>query len=107
MRHYPLFLDVRGVRCLVAGFGRVGRRKVSALLECSPQEILVLDPNLPEDADIPSHPALRLERRAFSSADLKGRFLVFAATPVRGVNAAIAACCREEGILCNVADDPA
>jgi precorrin-2 dehydrogenase/sirohydrochlorin ferrochelatase len=32
--------------------------------------------------------------------------LAFAATPLRAVNAAIAACCREEGVLCNVADDP-
>jgi precorrin-2 dehydrogenase/sirohydrochlorin ferrochelatase len=107
MRHYPLFLDITGARCLVVGFGRVGRRKTDILLDCSPGEILVLDPGLPDDArDIPPHPALRIERRAFVPADVKGRCLVFAATPSREVNAAVTACCREEGVPCNAADDP-
>ncbi|MCH5276345.1 MAG: bifunctional precorrin-2 dehydrogenase/sirohydrochlorin ferrochelatase [Desulfovibrionaceae bacterium] len=106
MRYYPIFLNLRGKRCLVVGAGRVGRRKIAGLLECDPAEVLVLDPNLPsaEVSALPGHPALRHERRAFTAPDVAGRHLVFAATPVRSVNALVAACCHEQGVPCNVAD---
>lgn len=108
MRYYPLFLDLRGARCLVVGAGRVGRRKLAGLLEADPAEVLVLDPGEPaaEALALFAHPAVRYERRAFDAADAAGRRLVFAATPVRDVNALVTACCREQGILCSVADAP-
>ena len=43
MKYYPMFMDLAGARCLVVGAGRVGRRKLSALLECGPALVLVLD----------------------------------------------------------------
>lgn len=106
MRYYPIFLNLCGKRCLVVGAGRVGRRKIAGLLECDPAEVLVLDPDIPttEIGTLPEHPAVRHERRAFTADDATGRHLVFAATPSRSVNALVAACCRERGVPCNVAD---
>lgn len=108
MRYYPLFLDLRGKRCLVVGAGRVGRRKIAGLLDCEPAEVLMLDPGEPaaEVRALLAHPAARYERRAFAADDAAGRHLAFAATPARAVNAFVAACCRERGVLCNVADAP-
>ena len=106
MRYYPIFLNLRGKRCLVVGAGRVGSRKIAGLLECDPAEVLVLDPDLPsaEVRALSGHPAVRHERRAFTAGDVAGRHLVFAATSARSVNALVAACCREQGVPCNVAD---
>ena len=43
---YPLFLDLSGLHCLVAGLGGVGSRKLQGLLQCAPASILALDLSL-------------------------------------------------------------
>jgi siroheme synthase-like protein len=47
-----------------------------------------------------------VEQRAFRRSDVVGRFLVVAATNVRGVNAVVSEAAAERSTLCNVADDP-
>lgn len=131
MRHYPLFLDLRTVRCLVVGAGAVGRRKIASLLACEPLEVLVIDPALdlelaegaatrgagaastatpaaPDEGEAAfwQHPRLRCLQRTVEEDDLDGRGLVFAATGDRTTNAALAAACARRGIWCNVADAP-
>lgn len=110
MRYYPLFLDLHAARCLVVGAGRVGRRKIGALLDCAPASLLVLDPGLDEAAAaalkaefVPNAGPLTVERRDFQPEDLEGRTLVFAATPSAAVNGRIARLADAAGILCNVA----
>jgi len=105
-RYYPLFLDLGRMKCLVVGAGAVGLRKTGMLLECGVGELLVLDPDLPDRALLPEHPAARFEARCFTPEDLAGCALVFAATGSREANAAIAAACAERGIFCNCADAP-
>ncbi|WP_300882852.1 bifunctional precorrin-2 dehydrogenase/sirohydrochlorin ferrochelatase [uncultured Desulfovibrio sp.] len=90
---YPLFLSLEGRRCLVAGLGDVGRRKLAGLLACGPASVLVLDTR-------------RAEQLSDAPADVRDRTLVFAATGNAGENARIAALCREAGILCNCASAP-
>ena len=104
--YYPLFLDLSRAKCLVVGAGSVGRRKIGSLLASGVQELVVLDPELPEPALLPEHPALAFEARSFVPADLAGCALVFAASGSRAVNAAVAAACAERGIFCNCADAP-
>lgn len=108
MRYYPLFLSLAEARCLVVGAGAVGRRKLAALLACSPASVLVVDPDMDEEAvreTAAGYPAalLTLERRGFCPEDMNGCTLVFAATPSATVNSAIARLCRASGVLCNVA----
>jgi len=105
-RYYPLFLDLRRARCLVVGAGAVGRRKVDALLEAGVRELVVLDPEPAERARLPEHPALVFEARGFRPDDLVGCALVFAASGSREANAAVAAACAEQGILCNCVNVP-
>ncbi len=108
MAYYPLLFQLSGCRCLVVGAGRVGARKIAALLERDPAEVLVLDPQppSPQMQAFLDHPAMRYECRPFTEADLEGRALVFAATSAPTVNLHVARACRERGILCNVADAP-
>ncbi|TVM15875.1 bifunctional precorrin-2 dehydrogenase/sirohydrochlorin ferrochelatase [Oceanidesulfovibrio indonesiensis] len=111
MRYYPAFLDLEHARCLVVGYGGVGRRKLATLLDASPAAVLVLDPadpaSHPEDARrLLDAPQVVYANRSFGMEDLEGVSLCVAATPLRKENARIAAACRERGVLCNVADDP-
>ena len=43
--YYPLFLDIRGKRCVVVGGGSVALRKVSTLLEYG-ASVLVISPSV-------------------------------------------------------------
>lgn len=108
---YPLYLSLEGMRCLVAGLGQVGRRKLEGVLACNPAFVLVLDIDapLPGDAaldDLLRHSSVRFERRACEEGDMQGMALVFAATGNDAENRRIAALCRRNGIWCNCASAP-
>lgn len=111
---YPLFLDLSASRCLVVGAGRVGCRKIDALLRGGVGEILVLDtawPAMQETWTAGLQQAMTAGRvvfcqRQFRAQDVNGCALVFAATGDRKVNAAVTAAARERGIPCNSADAP-
>ena len=113
MSLYPVFIDLKGRTCLVAGLGPVGRRKLAGLIPAAPGLIRLVDPT-PPHADEYSLSArartagvelLRLER-PFAPEDVDGCTLVFAATSNRAMNLGIAELCLRRDILCNVADDP-
>jgi precorrin-2 dehydrogenase/sirohydrochlorin ferrochelatase len=108
MRYFPVSLDLRDRKCLVAGAGEVGLRKIRRLLEAAPRDILVVEPN--PDAELVAlsgnREALRIEERGFQPGDLDDRFLVIASTGDYGVNENISRLCRERNILCNIVDRP-
>ena len=108
MRHYPLFLDLRGTHCLVVGAGSVGLRKTESLLACDAGQVLVLDtaPLAPAWSHLLADERLVTEQRAFVPGDVTGRALVFAATSLRAANEAVRAACAAANVWCNVADDP-
>ena len=106
---YPLFLSLRDSRCLVAGFGGVGRRKAAGLLACEPAAVHIFDLHEPEDGEgraLLRHKAARFHTRTCTEDDLRPCRLVFAATGSRAENARIAALCARLGLLCNCADAP-
>ncbi|MGD9609580.1 MAG: bifunctional precorrin-2 dehydrogenase/sirohydrochlorin ferrochelatase [Desulfovibrionaceae bacterium] len=108
MRYYPIYVNLHGKRCLVVGAGQVGRRKIATLSECGAAEILVLDPGLSPSLaeELNTLPSVVLSRRAFTSSDLDGRFLVIASTDDEDLNWGISRECADRGILCNIVDQP-
>ena len=113
MALYPLFLDLAGQICLVAGLGAVGRRKAAGLIAAGPALIRMVDPASPhaDEKRLFSEASaagvkLSREERPFAPEDLDGCALAFAATGDNAVNRNIAALCRERRIPCNVADEP-
>ena len=80
MRYYPLFLDLSRAVCLVIGAGRVGRRKIAALLECGAAGVVALDPFA--DAEklqvFVEDSRFCFERRPFREEDMAGKALVSA-----------------------------
>lgn len=87
---FPVFLDLAGRACLVAGGGAVGRDKALSLLEAG-AAVTVVDPD-PAPALLAmasAWPALRVEPRAFDREDCEGSALVFACTGNAAVDAAV------------------
>jgi precorrin-2 dehydrogenase/sirohydrochlorin ferrochelatase len=108
MHDYPLFLDLAGLACLVAGAGAVGRRKILGLLQAGAREVRVVEP-APPDADmraLMARPGVRWLERAFRPADVEGCSLVFAAAADPRVNRAVVRACGRRRILCNAAQSP-
>jgi precorrin-2 dehydrogenase/sirohydrochlorin ferrochelatase len=109
MRYYPLLLDLTAMHCLVVGAGEVGLRKIEGLLPCTPTRITLLDPASPgpELATLLArHPEITYQQRPFTDTDLHGMHLVFACTSSASVNAEIGKACRQQNVLCNMADAP-
>jgi precorrin-2 dehydrogenase/sirohydrochlorin ferrochelatase len=108
MPYFPVSIDLRESRCLVVGAGQVGLRKIQRLIEATPREVLVVEPE-PDaalEALADENDRLRLARRRFRSEDLEDRFLVIASTGDHRVNEEISRLCREKNILCNIVDQP-
>lgn len=100
---YPIVLRLAGRPCLVVGGGEVARRKVQGLLAAGARVRVVA---LQLDRELQENSVIETSCRPFSTDDLAGVFLVFAATNNRVVNAEVAASARKEGKLVNIADDP-
>jgi uroporphyrin-III C-methyltransferase/precorrin-2 dehydrogenase/sirohydrochlorin ferrochelatase len=98
-------LDVKGQRCLVVGGGGVALRKVQTLLE-EQAYVTVISPQVVEPLQIlADHGKIRLSSHSYSSGDVAGFALVFAATDSREVNRQVHDDADRAGIWVNVADD--
>lgn len=96
--YFPLFLDLRGRRVVLAGGGTIASRRINVLRQFG-CDLTVISPHLKLEADwftwLP---------RAYEPGDLEGAFLAIAATDDREVNRAIGEEARRRGILVSVAD---
>jgi precorrin-2 dehydrogenase / sirohydrochlorin ferrochelatase len=103
---YPLFIDVSGKVCVVVGGGRVAERKARTLARLG-AVVRVISPSLTRGLqELGRREGLEILARDYADGDLKGAFIVFAATDNRSVNILVRAEAVREGILINVADDP-
>jgi precorrin-2 dehydrogenase/sirohydrochlorin ferrochelatase len=89
--------------CVVIGGGSVALRKVKSLLEA---EALVKLISVDIASEIREFKNVELVNRAYKEGDLKGSFVVIAATDDEAVNKQIAKEAREVGALLNIADKP-
>jgi precorrin-2 dehydrogenase / sirohydrochlorin ferrochelatase len=99
---YMACLDVAGRRCVVVGGGTDGLEKAAGLAACGAR-VTVVSPELHE-----SFSELEVEwvARRYRRSDLRGAFLVIAATADRSVNERVHRHAEARGMLCNVADVP-
>jgi siroheme synthase-like protein len=106
MSYYPVNLNLKGKLCLVAGAGEIAVRKVEMLLSFK-ATVKVVAPEV--NAKIKSWAdagKITLCCRDFKPEDIKGAFLVIAATDSALTNSEIAAFTRKKHILINVVDSP-
>ena len=102
MGYFPFFIELEGREGLIVGGGSVAARKIEKLLPYGPQ-LTVAAPEI--SPEIEAVPGLTLLRRTFDPAMLEGKFFAVAATDGPETNRAVAALCRERGILVNAVDD--
>ena len=102
--YYPLFADLNGRRCVVVGGGMVAQRKVTTLLGYG-AKITVVSPTA----------TLRIRRyaqrgqlehlaRRFRPSDLRGAWLVYAATDDQAINGLVYREASRQRIFTNVVD---
>ncbi len=105
-RYYPIFLNVRGKRCVVFGGGRVALRKVKVLLEHG-ASVKVVSPDLcPELSELARAKAIRVFHKEYEPGDIEGALIAIAATTESDTNQKIADEARRQKTLVNVVDNP-
>lgn len=105
MKYYPIFLDIKGKDCLVVGGGAVGTRKAATLEKCGAKVTIISDRFSPGFDDL-EKTSICLEKKKYGKEDVKGMFLVFAATNNADLNQQIKNDASRLNILCNIADAP-
>lgn len=101
---FPLFVDLKGKRCIFIGGGKVATRKIETILEFDPQ-VRVISPQFTSQLiELSNEGKIILDRRHYTKGDIAGAYLVFACTSHRNVNEEIYLDCMEKGIHVNVAD---
>jgi len=104
--YYPIFLNIRGKKCLVVGGGKVALRKVQALLECG-ANVQVVGPILcPELRQLAKSGAIQALQRDYKAEDLQDALIAVAATDDAKTNESVDAEARRQRVLINVVDDP-
>jgi siroheme synthase-like protein len=103
--YFPIYLDVRGRRCLVFGGNHEGERKVKYLLDCGADVTFISGDATSELRAMASDGRIRWERRGYRAGDLEGAWVAIVAdTRDQEANEAISAEARERNVLLNVAD---
>jgi precorrin-2 dehydrogenase/sirohydrochlorin ferrochelatase len=95
-------LDLTGRSVLVVGGGSVALEKVHGLLDCGARVTVVAPEAKPELLELP----VEWLPRAYYSTDLRGRFLVVAATSSTPLNRRVFADAEARNVFCNVVDVP-
>lgn len=103
---YPVFLDLRGRRCLVVGGGAVAGRKVQGLLAAGAR-VRVVAPALGEGLRAQAEASeIEVAERGFEPSDLDGTALAFVATSDPAVNRRVVDEARARGVWVNAAETP-
>ena len=103
-QYYPVFLDLRGRRCVIVGGGEIAERKIAGLLECGAVITMVSPQVTPGILAHTEAGDIRWEAREYADGDLEGAFLAIASTDDEDVNRAVHEEASREGIVLNVVD---
>ena len=104
--YYPVYLNLRGRRCVIVGGGTVAEGKISRLL-ASGADICVVSPDATAGIrQFVADGSVRWEQRPYEEGDLDGAFIAIAATNIREVNRRIFEEAEQRGVMLNAVDDP-
>ena len=102
--YYPLFADLHGRRCLVVGGGLVAQRKVTTLLGYGAAVTVVSPAATARLLAYARRGQVRYLARAFRPADLRGAWLVYAATDDQRINRLVFRAATRLRLFTNVVD---
>lgn len=102
---FPMFFDLSEKRIVVVGGGRIASRRALTLLDFT-GGLTIIAPEVTEELlEEEQTGRIRICRKSYEPEDIRGAWLVLAATDDCEVNARIRRDCNREGILVNVAND--
>jgi len=103
LNYYPVFLNVEAKKTIVVGGGKIAERKILSLIKAG-ADVTVVSPSITKRLlREKTAKKIRHIQRAYKTGDLKGAFLVIAATNSPDINIQISA---EAPALLNVVDVP-
>src|SRR3989337_1417578 len=106
MIYFPINFCIKEKRCTVIGGGNVAERKAISLLKAG-ANVRIISPEItPKLKSLFEKGEIDYIERNYIYGDLKGSFLVFAATDDNAINEQIFKETREENILLNIVDNP-
>jgi siroheme synthase-like protein len=105
MKYYPLYMNLKGRKCLVVGAGAVAARKARSLLECGALVTVVGEDPVPALVRLEGE-CLTIRPRKFRRSDMGKYALVVGATDESVVNRAVSRESRRRGIPVNIVDVP-
>lgn len=104
--YYPIYLDLKGKRCIIVGGGRVAERKCLTLLK-NYADVTVISPNITKRLeDYKKKGKIRHVPRTYKKGDIRSAFLVIAATDSKEINKKVYHEAMAKNILLNVVDNP-
>lgn len=104
---YPVFLSLQNKKCLVIGGGKVATRKILSLLKNGALVTVVAKKAASPILNLARQKKIRCSLRGFHSSDLKGAWLVIAATNDSRLNEEVARLAEKGRQWINVVDQPA
>jgi precorrin-2 dehydrogenase/sirohydrochlorin ferrochelatase len=105
-RLFPLFLKLKGRKCLVVGAGAIGQSKIASLLDAGAGVQVVAPSATAKIQGWARKGQIRWRKREFRDADLANCFLVVAATSSSKLHKKMFRLAKRRGVLCNVVDVP-
>src|SRR5579863_8715400 len=105
MSLFPIFVKLKGRLVIVIGGGKIAEEKIPGVLSAGARIRLFAPSITPQIAEWVRFGKIDWLPKEFEPADLRGAFLVIAATSAPGVNAAVFREAEARGILCNAVDD--
>ena len=106
MDFFPIFMNLAGRDCLVAGGGRVAARKTTLLVRAK-AKVEVVSPQLCDElATLVADGVITHRARHFEDSDMDNKTLVIAATDQQAVNQRISELAHKRHLPVNVVDQP-
>lgn len=106
MDYLPIFMDIRGQPCLLAGGGEVALRKATLLCRAGGRLVVVAPEVCGELRELVEAGGGDIHERPFADADLGDVALAVAATSDDTVNRRISELARQRSLPVNVVDQP-
>lgn len=106
MSVFPIFIDLKGKKCVVVGGGKVAARKIETLLQFD-SNIIVISPAVCERVqELKWEGRVVVIKKKYSEEDIEGAFMVIAATNDMKINEKVYNNAIENGTFVNVVDSP-
>ncbi len=103
MKYYPVFLALNGKKAVVIGGGKVAERKAATLIKAGAL-VEVISPAITKVLrDYRKRGLIRHKRKSYEKGDLRGAFIVIAATSSKETNSKVD---KDAELLVNVVDTP-